>query len=197
MKSLEYVVASATAFQNECRLTIQHYEKDYVLNTDQMGCEYRVDVYRTMEHIDTTRVDAFIGDMNKVTHGYTVQYTVTASGKLLPKLFICLQEKSGEFGSRVSKEVGTLSNEFGNIFVICSKFGKLSSNLFDIFTSNILLPYVESNPFLLVLDSWGGQQNSDLFQKFKVQKRQSSCTLKVIPPGCTPFAQPLDVYFHR
>ena len=58
-------------------------------------------------------------------------------------------------------------------------------------------PYVESDPFLLILDSWGGQKNSDLFQKFKDQNGQSSCTLKVIPPGCTPFAQPLDVYFHR
>ena len=89
-------------------------------------CQCDDGCHRTMEHIGTKRVDAFIGDMNKVTHSYTVQYTITASGKLLPKLFICLQEKSGEFGSRVSKEVETLSNEFGNVFVICSKSGKLS-----------------------------------------------------------------------
>lgn len=30
-------------------------------------------------------------DMNKVTHSYTAQYTITLSGQLLPLVFVCLQ----------------------------------------------------------------------------------------------------------
>ena len=44
------------------------------------------------------KVEVDIGDVNKVTHSYTAQYTITALDKLLPKVILCLQEQSGKFG---------------------------------------------------------------------------------------------------
>ena len=66
-----------------------------------MGCEYRTDVKRTLEHTGSKIVDAYIGDINKVTHTHTAQYSITASGHLLPKVLLCLQEASGKFGPRI------------------------------------------------------------------------------------------------
>jgi hypothetical protein len=63
--------------------------------------------------------------VNKITHSYTAQYAITALGKLLPMVFICLQERSGTFGPRISEEARTLSQKFGNVFVTATKSGKL------------------------------------------------------------------------
>jgi hypothetical protein len=37
-----------------------------------------------------------------------VQCAITALGKLLPVMFICLQERSGTFGSQICEEARTL-----------------------------------------------------------------------------------------
>uniref|UniRef100_A0ABD2WB24 DDE-1 domain-containing protein n=1 Tax=Trichogramma kaykai TaxID=54128 RepID=A0ABD2WB24_9HYME len=75
--------------------------------------------------------------------------------------------------------------------------GKLSAALFSEYLQNILKPYVTDKEFLLLLDSWGGQKNTDLYKIFENNSNSSTCHLKTIPPGCTEFNQPLDVYFHR
>ncbi|CAK9805826.1 hypothetical protein ANTPLA_LOCUS4678 [Anthophora plagiata] len=60
------------------------------------------------------------------------------------------------------------------------------------------MPYVGEDPFLYILDSWGGQTKQELYdKKFKDSNDLPTCTLKVIPPKCTPICQPCDVYFHR
>ena len=81
-----------------------------------MGCEYRMNVNRTLEYRGQKTVEVNIGDMNKVTHSYTVQYTITASGKLLPHVFICLQETQGKFGPTNQKTIDTLTNQYKNVY---------------------------------------------------------------------------------
>lgn len=60
-------------------------------------------------------------DMNKITHAYTAQLAVAASGKLLPTVFICLHERRGP---RI-REVETLSQISVNVYVTKIKLGKL------------------------------------------------------------------------
>ena len=196
-RSPEEIQRSAENFQAEIRSLTVASNLDLVINTDQMGCEYRLNIQRTLEHTGEKRVELYIGDLNKVTHSYTVQYSVTASGKLLPKVLICLQEVSGKFGPTIQKKVDEYSNEYKNIFITCSKSGKLSSSLVLQFNQNVIQSYVENRPFVLILDSWSGHSKQTLYEDFKNENGESTCTLKIIPANYTPLCQPLDVYLHR
>ena len=127
-KSLEDVLEKARDFQNECSSLIPRYNLDFVINTDQTVCEYQMNVQRILTTKGVKTVEAYIGDVNKVTHSYTAQYSMTASGKLLPKVFIYLQEPKGTFGPVVQKNVDKIVAELKNVHVICSKSGKLRHN---------------------------------------------------------------------
>ena len=118
-----------------------------------MRVEYRTNVQRTLEHTGTKIVNAYLGGFNKVTHTYTAQYTITASGKLMQKIFLCLQESNGCFGPRVLQEVDAMCSKFKNVNVTCSRSGKLTSEIFNIYLEDVLHPYVGDRNFLLVLDS--------------------------------------------
>lgn len=88
--------------------------------------------------------------------------------------------------------------EFGNVYVTASKSGKLTKNHVKLISENILAPYVKNNNFLLILDSWGGQTEPSLVHDFFTKKDGArSSNVEVIPPHCTPYCQPLDVYFFR
>jgi len=135
--------------------------------------------------------------LNRTTHSYTAQYAITLSGELIPQVFVCLQESTGNFGPRVQKSVDELVTKYKNIVVTSSKSGKLMTHLYKTFLTNIMLPYVE-NKFLLLIDSWGGQTNPGIYDEiFKDDRNIGTCTIKVIPPKCTPICQPCDVYFYR
>lgn len=124
---------------------------------------------------------------SKCTHSYTAQYTVSLDGSLLPKVFLCLQESKDEFGPMVKVRVERLAEELGNVHVICSKSGKLTTRLYMEYLTSVLKPCVEDNPFLLVIDSWTGQDDGDM----------PTCSVKVIPGKCTSMCQPLDIYVYR
>lgn len=136
--------------------------------------------------------------MNKVTHSYTAQYAITLSGQLLPTVFICLQESTGTFGPRVQKTVNEFCKIYTNVIVTSSKSGKLTRNLYTKYLQESLHPYVKQEPFLLLIDSWGGQTDGSLYDEiFQNAEKQTTCSLKIIPPKCTPLVQPCDVYFYR
>jgi len=136
--------------------------------------------------------------MNKVTHSYTAQYGLTLSGKVLPHVFVCLQEPTGNFGPRVKKSVDDYAQKYKNVIITSSKSGKLTTELYIQFLNGCLKPYVGEQPFLLIIDSWGGQTNPELYDDiFQDNEKSPTCTIKVIPPKCTPLVQPCDVYFYR
>lgn len=59
-------------------------------------------------------------------------------------------------------------------------------------------PFVTDNKFLLILDSWGGQTDSAVINNYFTESDgKRSVELEVIPPHCTPFCQPCDVFFFR
>jgi hypothetical protein len=111
----------AELFQKRTATLIPDYSRDCVINTDQTGCEYRVNIRRTLSHQGEKTTEVLVLDVNKITHSYTAQYAITASGKLLPMVFICLQDRSGTFGPRICEEARTLSQKFGNVFVTATK----------------------------------------------------------------------------
>jgi hypothetical protein len=52
---------------------------------------------------------------------YTARYAVTALGKVLPTLFICLQERSNAFVHCICAEVKALAQKVGNVSVNATK----------------------------------------------------------------------------
>lgn len=84
------------------------------------------------------------------------------------------------------------------MIIASSKSGKLTTSLYCKFLKTCLKPYVGQEKFLLLIDSWSGQTNGDLYdQTFTDAQNLPTCTVKVIPPKCTPLLQPCDVYFYR
>lgn len=157
--SLEAVIASATQFQALLQTLIPDYNPDFVINTDQTSYEYKVNVARTYTHTGEKLVKLYIGDLNTVSHSYTAQYSITNSGKLLPKVFLCLQEFADSFGVRMQKNVDDLLKICRNVVVVCSKSGKLTMSLYQQYLHSVDKPYIGNQSFLFIVDSWGGQKN--------------------------------------
>lgn len=60
------------------------------------------------------------------------------------------------------------------------------------------MDYCKEQECLLILDSWGGQTNAAYFNSiFTDDDGNCKSTVEVIPPHCTSYCQPLDVYFFR
>jgi hypothetical protein len=109
-----------------------------------------------------------------------------------------MQEPTGTFGPRVASTVDDLSKSYGNVIVTASKSGKLTKNHFSQFVVNVIQPYCKNEEFLLILDSWGGQTDIAHFNSiFTDNDGNCSSTVEIIPPHCTPYCQPCDVYFFR
>ncbi|KYM98426.1 hypothetical protein ALC62_10866 [Cyphomyrmex costatus] len=196
--TLEETVQAAEQFQRQTKCLISKFDLDFVINTDQTGCQYQMTYNRSLDFRGVKTVFVKKQSLNKLTHSYTAQYSITASGKLLPLVFLCLQEPTNKFGPTVSKKIKKLTTEFKNVVVTCSKSGKLTKELYKQFLQNILVPYVNKNKFMLIIDSWEGQTDPSLHDKiFENDSGEATCTLKFIPPKCTPLCQPCDVYFYR
>lgn len=77
MRSPEALMESAKLFQQQVsKVQIPNYDPDFVINTDQTGCEYRVGIDRTLSHMGDKTVNVYLGDLNKVTHSYTARSIV-------------------------------------------------------------------------------------------------------------------------
>jgi hypothetical protein len=66
-----------------------------------------------------------------------------------------MQETLNTFEPRVSKTVESLTEDYGDVVVTCSKSGKLTEEVFVNYLETILKPYVGDNEFLLLVDLWG------------------------------------------
>ncbi|XP_071574627.1 uncharacterized protein [Temnothorax nylanderi] len=196
--SLEETLAAAEIFRIQARALIPHFDKDFVINTDQTGCQYQSTFNRSLAKQGSKTVLVKKHNINKITHSYTAQYAMTLSGKLLPLVFVCLQESTGNFGPRVQERVDEMVKKYKNVVVTSSKSGNLTTYLYTKFLKETLLLYVGKEKFLLLIDSWGGQTNPSLYDEiFQNDESIGTCTIKVIPPKCTPLVQPCDVYFYR
>jgi hypothetical protein len=182
--AFDETVRSAHLFQKQTVAVIPTYNPDYVINTDQTGCEYRIKIRRTLSSEGEKTTQVLVQDLNKITHSYTAQYDITASRKLLPRVFICLQERSAAFG-QVCEKVEILSQTLGNVCVTATKSGKLQKQTYEHFLNSVVHAYVKKDKFLLIIDSWGGQTNPAIYnEEFLDENDEPTCTLKIIPPKC-------------
>ena len=129
-----------------------------------------------------------VNSMNAISHSYTIQPIITMNGDLLPKMLICLQELTGEFGPRVSNDLPN----YPNIIIKCSKSGKLTKELVIQFNRELIKPLFNTE-FIYIADSWSGQTDQEIYENIFERK----CKFISIPPHCTSLIQPLDVYFFR
>ena len=133
-----------------------------------------------------------IDGIHKVTHLFTAQYSIKHLVNYCHLCFYVCKKP------QVQIKINELSEEYNNIYVTASKSGKLNSAIFGSFLDNVLKPYVGENNFIFITDSWGGQTDLAVFnEKFINENGERTCQVEIIPPRCTPFCQPCDVYFFR
>ncbi|RWS00424.1 uncharacterized protein B4U79_05620 [Dinothrombium tinctorium] len=181
------IMSSATNFLNEINGKIANYNKDYIFNTDQSGFKYTFYSTRTLSNAGESNTSVLVDSTNATTHSFTIQVMISLSGKVMEPFYICLQESGGTFGPRVSQN---LFNP-GNCVINCSNSGKMTKQLVRHWGEQCLKPVCEENS-LLLLDSWTGQSDNNLFNFDNVVVE-----IGRIPPKTTPLIQPLDVYFFR
>lgn len=196
--TLEEIVKAAEKFTIQTKAIIPDFKLDHIININQNGCQCQI-TYKTIRTKQGTKTE--LGqeeNLNTSTHSYAAQYALTASGEVLPFVFLCMQEPTGKFSPLVQKNVDKLMNDFSNVIVTCSKSGKLTKELHKEFLIRVLSPYVNKNKFLLIIDSCEGQTDPTLYDDiFEDETGRASCTIKVIPSKCTLICQPCDVYFYR
>ncbi|OWA55263.1 hypothetical protein BV898_19649 [Hypsibius exemplaris] len=127
-------------------------------------------------------VEAVVQSPFGTTHSYTIMPIITADGRVVKPLFICMQEVNGEFGPIVKERMKeVLSSE---VHVVASKSGKMSKDLFlDEWYSQCLLPNVGTNSIVL-LDSFPVHKDTDSMKSITPEEYEN-LKIRVIPPGTT------------
>jgi Tc5 transposase C-terminal domain/DDE superfamily endonuclease len=143
---------------------------------------------RTLSYTGEKTTYLSVKSVNSTTHSYTLMPIISAAGRLLSPVFICLQEPTGRFP--ITKTMFSAPN----VVTSCSKSGKLSTSLIEYWIREVL-DKVTSNRFLLFVDQWSPQADISVYEN-NLTKGQS-CKLLVIPRRTTSTRQPCDTYFFR
>jgi len=180
---------NANEFVEKVKSKIALIGEDNVYNSDQSGFNLEMHAGRTLSFKGTLKVETLAQSLNSLTHSYTIQPIISASGHLMSPLFIVLKEKDGKFGPKIEKDL----YKANNILVSASTSGKLTSELAIRWFEQIYLPNTNEKS-VLCLDSWTGQNE----KKFStIDKRGKEVNILRIPAGTTGMIQPLDVYTFR
>jgi Tc5 transposase C-terminal domain len=81
-----------------------------------------------------------------------------------------------------------------NLLVKASRSGKMDKNLTKEYFSELFFGETEFDSLLLVKDSWTGQTNETISTTVPNDVEFNTIT---VPPKCTRFIQPLDVFFNH
>jgi len=185
----EELLQSSSDYVSKVRSEIKNIGVENVYNSDQSGFNLESHAGRTLSFRGTLKVESLAQSLNSLTHSYTIQPTISASGELKSPLMIVLQESKGNFGPLIEKTI----YKARNIVTFASKSGKMTSELSTSWYKDVFLPNTKEDS-LLLLDSWTGQKDT-LFDT--IDKGQKKVKILTIPPGATGFVQPLDVYTFR
>jgi len=189
---------AAASFVADVNAVLPKCNQKYVMNTDQSPFYYELRTTQSLDFIGEKKTYLIVGSESRTTHLYTIQPIATAYGHLLAHLLICFQETSGnEFGPIVAQRVQESFSE--NVFVTCSKSGKMTEKQVNEWITHCFLPNV-SGETLLLLDSWSGQTEVSLLRMIQDHTGNDAevgddpqVLVKVIPPKTTPISRPLDV----
>ena len=164
------------------------YNEDSVLNTDQVGLQLEFPATKTLSYRREKTTLAAVWSRNASTHSYTVQPTISMSGKIVGPIYICRKEING----RLSDNIKANLPQMKNVVVTCSASGKLTTSLVEYWHDKCLIPSLLSEKTLLISDSWSGQtHDKGIYDSMKELKRLE------IPWKITSKIQPLDVFFNR
>lgn len=83
------------AFVTDVKSCIPEIGTENVYNSDQSGFQLEMHSGRTLEVEGEKQVQCLVQSVSSTTHSYTIQPTISATGKLLSPLFLVLKEKTG------------------------------------------------------------------------------------------------------
>ncbi|KYN13188.1 hypothetical protein ALC57_14632, partial [Trachymyrmex cornetzi] len=187
----EELRGNANEFVEKVKTKIVLIGEDNVYNSDQSGFNLEMHAGRTLSFKGTLKVETLAQSLNSLTHSYTIQPIISASGHLMSPLLIVLKEKDGKFGPKIEKKL----YKANNILVLTSTSGKLTSELAIRWFEQIYLPNTNEKSVLLFLESL---YLLSIEKKFNtIDKRGKEVNILKIPAGTTGIIQPLDVYTFR
>ena len=153
---------------------------DYVINMDETPAYFDLVPTTTMDEAGTKTIK--IRTTGGEKRHLTVVLAVTSEGEVLPTT--CIFK-----GKRQPKNLTVPNN---TQFRLQEK-GWMDEVLMLDWIKNVLRPFTDRNPSLLVMDSY----RAHLTDKVKKELRKANCDLAIIPGGCTSVLQPLDVSINR
>ena len=121
-----------------------------IFNSDQSGFSYEVEPKRTLSEKGEKSTMGLVKSMNKVTHSYSIMPIINMNGNLLSPMLIGLQEAADSFGPRASSKIEELSREYPNVFITCSKSGKLDKAKMKMWVEYCLQPNIKHKCLLLL-----------------------------------------------
>lgn len=181
------IESNANDFVQKVKSAIANVGECNVFNSDQSGFNLEIHKGRTLAFKGQQKVETLTQSLHAMTHSYTIQPSISATGDLLSPLLIVLQEKRGQYGPLVQQKMFKAEN----VLALVSNSGKMTSQLSKTWFREVFLPQTNQNS-LLLLDSWSGQ-NSASFDG--IAQSRKNCEILNIPAGTTGMIQPLDVFF--
>jgi ribosomal protein L13E len=205
--SWESTIEAANKFQDTMSQKIPQYVYDYVINADQVGFNKELTSKRTLNEVGKRTIEAVVSNKDATTHSYTVMPMITASGKVISPMLLCLQEQDGRLPTTLKESIEKeVREKYTNICLTVSKSGKLTKTHTEYFARMCLVKSLkrtmlenedESAHVLLILDSWSGHKDKGIFDNvLNDDDTDIQLDLEVIPPQTTSMVQPLDVFFN-
>lgn len=160
-----------------------------IYNADESGFNMEIHSGRTLTIQGVKKVKTAIQLLSAITHSYTIMPIISASGQLQSPLYLVLKEASESFGPIVEQTLFRPEN----IFMAASKSGKLTTQHFQSWFTNVFVPTAETFSVLL-LDSWTGHCPASLQE---LMPKDKDVRILTIPKKTTGMIQPLDIYGFR
>ena len=120
---------SAEQFVAQVKSLLPQYNEDFVLNTNQARLQLEFPATRTLSYRGEKTTLATVRWKNTGTPSYTVQPTISMSGKIVGPIYICLKE----INDRLSDTIKAKLPQMKNVVVTCSISGKLTTFLDEYF----------------------------------------------------------------
>ena len=169
------------------KLRIQHsYSTKEMYNMDQTMCRFDMAPNRTNNTVGSKTVRIVTTKASK--KGFTVALAANGAGEKLPALII-FKERGGKLGPRVSK----LLTIPPNVKVMATRNGWMTAEMYHWWLENIYGCDMTTRRLLLV-DNYKAHTT-----ELSMATVESKCNsdIVLIPAGCTPLVQPMDVSVNR
>lgn len=132
---------------------------------------------------------------NAVQHSCTIMPAITAAGRLIAPLYICMKEGNQEAAQgRFGLQVEVTMFRHPNIHVVANTSAIMNKATTMEYFRDVLFPNVPNN-FLFICDSTNLFKDDEMMES--VKPVNTTFVKKVILPKATGFIQPLDLFFNR